>query len=299
MIKSKIAAVFLFCAGLFCLAQAQVPMTGAGKGAPGGGAGCSFNATTCAWIAAVVSAGSTVSNTEGGFVNTLTNCYTSNGVLSILDRDWLFASENATQANIDIINLQTWVLHGSYTFTANTGYAGDGVTGYGDLNFIPSSAGGHFTVSSATMSVYILTNRTLTANITDIGTNANAGGSPTDLQINAFGSMNIYELSGVGVNTTGSATAKGFYLASVTSSGAGGAAGYMNGTSVGTSSGASAAIAQDTFYVSALNLGGTAIQNTTDQIAGIHIGGGMNSTQAIAYQTCKNAYMTSLGINVY
>ena len=40
MIKSKIAAVFLFCAGLLCLAQAQVPMTGAGKGAPGGGAAC-------------------------------------------------------------------------------------------------------------------------------------------------------------------------------------------------------------------------------------------------------------------
>ena len=35
---SKVCAVFLFCLGLFCLAQAQVPMTGAGKGAPGGGA---------------------------------------------------------------------------------------------------------------------------------------------------------------------------------------------------------------------------------------------------------------------
>ncbi len=33
----KVFAVFLFCVGLFCLAQAQVPMTGAGKGAPGGG----------------------------------------------------------------------------------------------------------------------------------------------------------------------------------------------------------------------------------------------------------------------
>lgn len=29
-------AVILLCTGLFCLAQAQVPMTGAGKGAPGG-----------------------------------------------------------------------------------------------------------------------------------------------------------------------------------------------------------------------------------------------------------------------
>jgi len=35
---SRIISVLLFCAGLLCLAQAQVPMTGAGVGAPGGGA---------------------------------------------------------------------------------------------------------------------------------------------------------------------------------------------------------------------------------------------------------------------
>jgi hypothetical protein len=32
----RIFSVFLFCAGLFCLAQAQVPMTGAGKATPAG-----------------------------------------------------------------------------------------------------------------------------------------------------------------------------------------------------------------------------------------------------------------------
>lgn len=38
-------AVLLLCAGMFCLAyaQAQVPMTGAGKGAPGGGGAFSWN----------------------------------------------------------------------------------------------------------------------------------------------------------------------------------------------------------------------------------------------------------------
>ena len=36
----RLLAIILFCAGMFCLVQshAQVPMTGAGKGAPGGGA---------------------------------------------------------------------------------------------------------------------------------------------------------------------------------------------------------------------------------------------------------------------
>ncbi len=34
---ARLTAIALFCAGLFCIAQAQVPMTGAGVGAPGGG----------------------------------------------------------------------------------------------------------------------------------------------------------------------------------------------------------------------------------------------------------------------
>lgn len=39
MILRKVIAAGLFCVGLFCLAQAQVPLTGAGKGALGGAAG--------------------------------------------------------------------------------------------------------------------------------------------------------------------------------------------------------------------------------------------------------------------
>lgn len=39
---ARIVSVALLCLGLFCLAQAQVPMTGAGKGAPGGGGGSSY-----------------------------------------------------------------------------------------------------------------------------------------------------------------------------------------------------------------------------------------------------------------
>ncbi len=34
---ARLTAIILFCAGLFCIAQAQVPMTGAGIGVPGGG----------------------------------------------------------------------------------------------------------------------------------------------------------------------------------------------------------------------------------------------------------------------
>ena len=57
---TRLIAVILFCAGIFCLGQshAQVPMTGAGLGKPGGAtaytgpgdcSGCSFDATAKAW----------------------------------------------------------------------------------------------------------------------------------------------------------------------------------------------------------------------------------------------------------
>lgn len=39
---ARIVSVAMFCLGMFCLAQAQVPVTGAGKGAPGGGGGGSY-----------------------------------------------------------------------------------------------------------------------------------------------------------------------------------------------------------------------------------------------------------------
>ena len=56
---ARLFAIVLFCAGIFCLAQsqAQVPMTGAGLGAPGGAA-----PSTTTWNPSDIAAGLTLTN---------------------------------------------------------------------------------------------------------------------------------------------------------------------------------------------------------------------------------------------
>ncbi len=65
--KLRLAAVALLLAGIWCLAQAQVPLTHAGKGAPGGGA------TTTTWnpsdLVNITLSGSNLIATSGSLTN--------------------------------------------------------------------------------------------------------------------------------------------------------------------------------------------------------------------------------------
>ena len=147
MIKSKIAAVFLFCAGLLCLAQAQVPMTGAGTGAPGGGV-----TPLSQWVAAVIAAGGTVSGTQQTRVGTLITALQGHGIFTVWDGLWLLDSENPTQASIDIVNRNTWTSSGSVTQAA-TGYTS--ATGGQLRTSLNLSMTTNYTRNSATLMGYV------------------------------------------------------------------------------------------------------------------------------------------------
>jgi hypothetical protein len=300
----RILAVLLLLAGLLCLAQAQVPMTGAGLGKTPASA---VDPATTLWVNAVNAAAgsSVVGATNKGIVDTLIkslktdpsgNLFTSN------DRLWLLAlaDESAFEAQVDIISLVSWTSHGSFTLNAN-GFTGDGSTGFLDTGFIPSSAGGNFTASAASMSVAILTNRTASANVTAIGTNDSSSSHPTVIQANAFSSGTIYQLGGVSTTNAGAATAKGFSLVSQTAAiGAGALQGYLNGSSVASVDPlGGVALSQDSIYIGALHFGAGILQATTDQIVAAHLGGAMSTTQTAHFTTTVNSALTSLGKNVF
>lgn len=267
--------------------------------------GPALDPATTAWVNAVNAAAgsSVVGATNKTIVDTLIKALKTDAIGNLFtsnDRLWLLAlaNESTFEAQVDILNLASWTSHGSFTLDAN-GFAGDGSSAFLDTGFIPSSAGGNFSVLSSSMSAAVLTNRTTFAsNICEMGTNANAGGSPTFIGTDSTADT-FYELSGVGPVRSATPTIKGFQLASVTSSGATGAAGYLNGSSLGTSSGAGASVAQDSIYIGALRLGASTIQFCADQIVSAHIGGGMNATQAANFTTIVNAALTSLGKNVF
>jgi hypothetical protein len=107
-----------------------------------------------------------------GLSGTETTAYTNlicgmvtDGTWSLLDALYIFATNTTTTAKLNLISTSFPIAyHGtpaeSSQFSADHGYTGDGSTVYLDTGFIPSSAGGVFTLNSAHIGQYMLTSRT-------------------------------------------------------------------------------------------------------------------------------------------
>lgn len=256
---------------------------------------------TTAWVNAVntLAGSSVVGNTNKGIVDTLIkalkadpsgNLFTSN------DRLWLLAlaGESTFEAQVDILNLVSWTSHGGFTLDSN-GFAGNGSTGYLDTGFIPSTAGGNFTNTSASLSIAVFNPRTTTANVVHMGTN-DAGLHPTTAALNSFSNQIIIGIGGPQASFVGTATSKGFGLGSAIPSTVDA---YINGTQVNVTSQVPAALSRDAIFISADNNSGSPILLSTDQIVAAHIGGGMTATQALNFTTTVNNALASLGKNVF
>ena len=300
------AAFVLFLLGMVCFAQSPRAdnMMLMGVGNQTNSSGSSYNAATTAWIAAVVGAGGTVSATQSGYVNTLTGCLQTNSVwTAVIDRMWLFGSENATQASIDIVNLAVATAHGSLTFTAGSGYAGDGSTAYLSTTYAPSTAGGNMTLNSSFVLNYVTNVRATTTGAGYESGGYDSGGNH-NVGLELFNSGNgSNELGNYGLNDGGTSynlnITKTNALWIATRTGATATALYQNGSSLGTGSNASTALLTQAVYIMARNGNGAATSFTVDSDAVVAFGGGVTSGQASAISTCVNAYATSVGFNQY
>lgn len=249
---------------------------------------------TTAWISAVTSAGGAVSDAEQTRVNTLIVCYKTNSDWTPLDREWLLASENTQQSQIDIKSLASWTKHGTITFSANNGYTGDGTSGYLDTGFAPSTGGGNFVLNSSSIGVYVLTNRTVSNSSVPIGTAITNAYAYLQLLVT---SDTFWEMNGGTFPNVPSTTSQGFWINTRTASNA--IALDRNGSNIGNSTSPSESLSTHTFTIAAFNDTAGVDDWTTDQIAEAFIGGAMTPTQRNAKSACLNGYMTSLGINVY
>lgn len=275
------------------------PLTVIGINPPSGGG---FDSATTAWIAAVVAAGGSVSTTQKGYVDTLIKALKANGVFSIIDRIWLLGSENTQQANIDIVNLGTWTYHGtpalSSQFTANVGITGDNSTVFLDLNFNPATAGGNFALNSGTIGAYNLSNRTGNQPWVCVGGADGAAISVFFRPNNASGNFE-FEINNNNFPSFVSGQAQGFWNVSRSSSANINV--YKNGSAVSGSpfTDASFSVPSTGLYAFALDNNGATVNFSADQMSALIIGGGLTPTQNTNFQAAINAYMTSLGINVY
>jgi len=261
-----------------------------GTGA-GGGGGCSDTNAT-AWVSAVVTAGGTVSaGQQTNVCNLIVGLKAASLYSTVMDRIWLYASENAQQASIDIINLATHTLHSSPTFTANQGYA-KGSAGYIDTNFVPSTAGGHYSLNSASFGYCDLTSSTVGESGVSLGINNLAW------IINNQGGVKVYDANDGNFPGSSNVQHQGLWAVSRTAaSGAGALSLYVGGSStpVVSSTGASSTLPTISFYSLAANNAGTATRSTADTLALTFIGGALTGAQYASLYTLLAAYLTAVG----
>ena len=255
---------------------------------------------TTAWAAAVVAAGGTVSTTRKGIVNTFIVALKAAGVWTLLDRYWLFAGENTQSALRDMVNLQVATSTGSPTFAANVGYTVASNFDAVDTGFVPSAGGSNYLLNSASAGMVVQTNRT-TFPTNGVNFGAADGSFANVLTFAALDSTGVARVrvnSGPGATDTGTgATTRGSWLASRTGGSAG--AVYLNGASSFAITQSVSALPNVSIMLGALNQGGSAAAFIADQFSSFHVGAGLDSTQAAAFEAAQNAMMTSIGINVH
>lgn len=263
-------------------------------------AGSSLDAATTAWVAAVVGAGGSVSVTQQGYVDTLIKAYkAAPGVWSLLDHEWLYASENAVQASIDIVGLSvhTLVNDGNLpTFTANQGYQAPGADGHISLGLAPSG-GTNFTTNANSFGGYIRTSRTSGGAAALMGTTT-GGADITYLRtLNGSNAMEFDDNAATFPTGPANTNAQGNYIISRTNSST--IVPYRNASTLSSVSSATGSRSTQNWFVLGYNNNGAINSNTSDQVASVFVGGVLDGTQAPAKNVALNAYMTSVGANVY
>lgn len=244
-----------------------------------------------AWANAVQGAGGFVTGPQRRRVATLIRSLKVAGVWTTLDRFWLFAAENSTQALIDLkARAQATIIAGGAApvFTAGRGYKGQS-SGYIDSNFNCSTAGGNYARNSGTYGVWVETADTT-------NTNRLVGNDSSQVSEIAVGAVNLAygcnQGSASGSNTAIATTG----LIVPTRTGALATAFYLNATQQATVSAASIALANGNVFFLAGNNGGAAFQACAARLSLGVIAGGWTAAQEAAFYAPVRVYMTAVGV---
>lgn len=247
------------------------------------------------WALAVVSADGTVSDAQKRLVAILLRSLKFAGVWSSLDRLWLFAAENATQALIDIKALATATATNSPTFTAGRGYKGSHLSAYLNSNFNPTAGTPNYQRNSASYGLWVETAESDPAGAYRLMGNDSSNYSEISVGV-AFLSIHLNQGSPTSVSTMAS-TATGLVTGSrIAASGAGSTTFYLNGGAQGTGAIASIALPNNNFNILAGNNAGAVYQQSDARVAAVVIGGALTAAQHLALYAALRAYMTSVGV---
>lgn len=259
---------------------------------------------TYAWMASVVTQGGTVSVAQQLRINTLITGLRAKGLWSLIDYALPIAAENTQQTYTDLKSLLVASPVNSPTLTAAQGVAGNGTTSYVNTTFVPNVNGVALSLNSGHVSVYNRTNNTVETNAVAQFASGDAAftnvlGMTLSPGVSPQATMYANQTTANNMSST-PGTAQGFWVYSRTGSAGANTSGMRNGTALTFSAtNASTAVNARAMFIDAFNNAGAASSFCTDQIAFVTIGGGLSTQNQTDLTTLINAYMTSLGTNVF
>lgn len=300
--KTLFGAVVAFVVGVcITLANAQYGGFSGGIGGPGINSPPAVS-SACSEANSYIARTSGIDGTHVAAYNTLICRLVTDGVWAKLDVLYTFATQDSTTALLNLVSSSFNASIGAATvnFVADRGYTSDGFTGYITTGFTPSTAGGNYTQNSASYGVYDRTNST-DAGAFQIGTNSVISTINAALSTSIVANISQARANtgnGDFVNLAG-ADVSGMYIMSRTASNAYKLYRYGNSTATTTDTAASTGNPSQPFFILASNVNGTPSLNSVHQIASAFIGRALNDTEAGNLQTHINAFMTTVGANVY
>jgi hypothetical protein len=245
-----------------------------------------------------------MSTTIAAYYDTMICGMVTDGTWAILDTLYIEAAPTTAIAKMNLTSTATTydlVSHGTGTFTANSDYTGNGSSGYLDTQFVPSTAGGHYTSTSASGGSYVLNNVSV-GDIMSLGSQSSgnkiialkpnfAVGAGAIIQVND--STNYEANAGTAVTSgclVGANDGANVYIYNV----------WSGGGPYGNSQATSAPdIPNFSVYLEAMNTSGTPGGFANFKLGAAFIGGYMTLTQRGNMCTRINAFMTSQGVNAY
>lgn len=246
-----------------------------------------------AWANAVQGAGGFVTGAQRRRVATLIRSLKAGGVWPLLDRLWLFAAENPTQALMDLKARAVATLVSSPVFTVNRGYKGNHAASI-DSGFNPSSGGFNYTQNSGAPFTWVETAESTPASLLCLFGNdeSNYGHLQTGAVTFAYG-IN----SGSAAGTTIPVASTGLIdISRNAASGAGALTASLNGVLDSSSTIASVAIPNHSFFILASNNAGAVYQPTDGRLSAWGIGGARSSAQKARLSAAMCTYMASVGV---
>jgi len=251
----------------------------------------SGDADVVAWKNAVITAGGSVSGDREDALTIFVAGLKTDGIWVKLDRLWIYAAENTQSALIDIKNRVAASPVNSPSFMVDRGYTGNNSSSYINTNFDPSINGVNYTRNSASGGIWLVDNVGAGSSDTQIGALA-AGAYAVNIAANPGGNVIAR------INQTASITVSnpGIGLLVVNRSGSSAAELYYNGSSIGTNTGASAALIAQPVYVGARNNAGTADTFAPDQIGACFFAASLDATDQSNLFTRFSTFMMEPGV---